>query len=79
MGRLPCIIPPPSNPLPPGAGEFKALDLCKVFSGRDTIGVSRKYPTKLSGGFAAAGFSLRLFFLIISQAKACGYILNAHG
>jgi hypothetical protein len=32
---------------------------------------------KISGVYVAAGCSLRSFSLIISQAKACGYILNA--
>jgi hypothetical protein len=41
--------------------------------------VSQENLNKISGVYVAAGFSLRSFFLIISQAKACGYILNAHG
>jgi hypothetical protein len=38
----------------------------------------QKYLKKISGVLVAAGFSLRSFFLIISQAKACGYIFNAY-
>jgi hypothetical protein len=39
------------------------------------MNILKKYP----GVYVAAGFSLRSFFLIISQGKACGYILNANG
>jgi hypothetical protein len=38
----------------------------------------QKYLKKMSSFFVAAGFSLRSFFLIISQGKACGYIFNAY-
>jgi hypothetical protein len=41
--------------------------------------MSKENLNKISGVYVAAGFSLRSFFLIISQAKACDYILNAHG